>query len=155
MSTTDPSRPSPTVTQYSGATAPAGSGYVDEDEGMGWVLFAASMLGLLGVLNLIDGIAAISNSKFFVGNAQFVFSNLNTWGWVVTVLGAIQLALSVGIFMRVKGLRWIGVLIAGLNAIAQLFFMPAYPFWALCLFTLDILVIYGLVAHGAKPSAQV
>ena len=48
--------------------------------------------------------------------------------------------------------NWVGVTFAGLNAIAQLLAMPAYPFWSICLFALDVLVIYALVAHGARES---
>jgi predicted membrane protein len=151
MSTTDPSsRSRPTVTQYSDAGAPEYR--YDDTSGDGWVMFAASMLGLLAVLNFIDGLAAVSNSKFFVNDAQFVISNLNTYGWALIILSVCQAGLAVGIGMRVKGLRWIGVLIASINAIVQLAFIPAYPFWSLALFTLDILVIYGLVAYGSKSS---
>lgn len=124
--------------------------YVDEDTGYGWVLFAGTMLALLATLNFIDGVAAVSNSTFFTANAKFVLSDLNTWGWVLIGISVLQLLLAFGIWARVKGLRWIGVGIASLNAVIQLMFMPAYPFWSLCLFTLDILVIYGLVAHGAR-----
>jgi hypothetical protein len=152
MSTTDP-RARPTVTQYSGA-APGEYRYEDAERGEGWVLFAATMLGLLAILNFIDGLAAVSNSKFFVGNAQFVISDLNTWGWILIGLSVCQAALAIGIGARVKGLRWIGVAIAAANACVQLVFIPAYPFWSLALFTLDILVIYGLVAHGAKSSVS-
>jgi hypothetical protein len=152
MSTTDP-RARPTVSQSPGAAAD-GYGYQDETAGEGWVLFAATMLGLLAVLNLVDGIAAVSNSTFFVGDAKFVVSNLNTWGWILIVLGIGQGLVALGIGARVKGLRWFGVGIAGLNALAQLAIMPAYPFWALCLFTLDILVIYGLIVHGARPATR-
>jgi hypothetical protein len=153
MSTTDPSPARPTVTQYSGGPASGEYGY-DDESGEGWVLFAATMFGLLAVLNFIDGLAAVSNSKFFVNDAQFVISNLNTYGWVLIVLSVCQVALAAGIGMRMKGLRWIGVLVAGVNAIVQLTFIPAYPFWSLALFTLDILVIYGLVAHGSKSSVR-
>jgi hypothetical protein len=153
MSTTDPPEASrPTVTQYSAGAPASGEYSYDDTSGDGWVMFAASMLGLLAVLNFIDGLAAVSNSKFFVANAQFVISNLNTYGWVLIILSVFQAALAVGIGMRVKGLRWIGVLVAGVNAIIQLTFIPAYPFWSLALFTLDILVIYGLVAYGSKSS---
>jgi hypothetical protein len=154
MSTTDSPRSRPTVTQYSGAPASGQPYGADDSRGDGWVLFAGTMLGLLAVLNFIDGVAAISNSTFFVNDAKFILSDLNTWGWVLIVLGVIQAGLAVGIGMRVKGLRWFGVLIAGLNAIAQLVFIPAYPFWSLALFTLDILVIYGLVAYGSRSSAR-
>jgi hypothetical protein len=124
--------------------------YVEEDSGYGWVLFAGTMLAILATLNFIDGVAAVSNSTFFTENAKFVLSDLNTWGWVLIATSAIQLGLAFGIWAKVKGLRWFGVAIASVNAIIQLVFMPAYPFWSLCLFTLDILVIYGLIAHGAR-----
>jgi hypothetical protein len=153
MSTTDPSQARPTVTQYS--SGPAADEYRYEDaHGDGWVLFAATIFGLLAVLNFIDGLAAVSNSKFFINDAKFMISSLNTYGWVLIILSVCQAALAVGIGMRVKGLRWIGVLLASLNAIVQLAFIPAYPFWSLALFTLDILVIYGLVAYGSKSSAR-
>jgi hypothetical protein len=143
MSTTDPARTRATVRPYA---APAAERYV---EGEGWVLFAAVMLGLLATLNLVDGIAAVSTSKFFVGGAKFVISDLHTWGWILIVFGAIQGVTAAGVFLRWKGIRWVGVTFAGLNAIAQLLVMPAYPLWALCMFALDILVMYGLIAHGA------
>lgn len=143
MSTTDPAQTRATVRQYSGA--PAGT-YAREGEG--WVLFAGTVLAVLATLNLVDGIAAVSNSKFFVGNAEFVFSDLNTWGWILIVVGALQGVAAAGVFLRWPAIRWMGVTIAALNAIIQLLFMPAYPLWALSLFTLDILVMYGLIAHG-------
>ena len=70
----------------------------DPDRGYGWVLFAGSMLMLVGTINVIYGIAAISNSKFFVGNVTYVIGNLNTWGWVMLVLGTMQLLAGGGIF---------------------------------------------------------
>jgi hypothetical protein len=154
MSTVDPARS--VERGRADPYAPGGEtqDHVERVAGDGWVLFAASMLALLAVLNFVDGVAAISNSTFFVNNAKFILSDLNTWGWVLIVLALLQAGLAVGIGMRVRALRWFGVLIAGLNAIAQLAFMPAYPFWSLALFTLDILVIYGLVAYGAKPAER-
>jgi hypothetical protein len=143
MSTADP-HARPTVRQYSG-----GEPVTYDDEGTGWMLFAASMLAILAALNLIDGIAAVSNSNFFVGNAEFVFSGLKTWGWILIVIAAFQALVVAGILLEWRGFRWAGVAIAGLNAIAQLLFMPAYPLWSLSLFALDILVIYALIAHGA------
>jgi hypothetical protein len=108
---------------------------------------------MLGTLNFIDGIAAISNSTFFVNNAKYILSDLNTWGWILIVMGVVQLLTALGIWAKTTGVRWIGVTIAALNAIAQMFFIPAYPFWSLTLFTLDILVIYGLIAHGSRTSS--
>ena len=147
MSTSDPVQTRATVRQYS----PDEPSYGDSG-GAGWVLFAGVMLGMLGVLNFIDGIAAVSDSTFFVNDAKFIFSNLNTWGWILIAMGVVQMLTAVGVWARATGVRWIGVAIASLNAIAQMFFISAYPFWALTLFTLDILVIYGLVVHGGRTS---
>jgi hypothetical protein len=143
MSTTDPARARPAVRQYTSDSP------VYDDEGTGWMLFAASMLAIVAALNLIDGVAAVSSSKFFVGNAEFVFSNLKTWGWILIVVAVLQGFVVTGILLEWRGFRWGGVAIAALNAIAQLLFMPAYPLWSLCLFAVDVLIIYALVAHGA------
>jgi hypothetical protein len=105
---------------------------------------------LVGTINVIYGIAAISNSKFFVGNTTYVIGDLNTWGWVMLCLGTIQLLAGGGIFTGNQLSRWIGIFVAGANAIAQLLFISASPFLALSLFTIDILVLYGLIAYGYK-----
>jgi hypothetical protein len=123
-----------------------------EDPRSGWVTFAAIMLGVLAVLNLIYGIAAIDNSSFFVGEAKFVFAELNTWGWVLALVGVAQGVTAIGVFMRWPGVRWFGVLFAAVNACVQMLVMPAYPFWSLCLFALNVLVIYGLVMYGSRNS---
>jgi len=144
MSTTDPARSRATTRQYSEAD-PA-----PYYPGEGWVLFAGTVLAVLATLNIIEGIAAISKSNFFVGQAEFVFSNLKTWGWIILIVGLIQAVTAAGVLLRWKGIRWVGVAIAGLNSVAQLLFMPAYPLWALCLFALDMLVMYGLIAYGGR-----
>ena len=71
----------------------------------------------------------------------------HTWGWILIFCGIGQGLVAWGVWAQAKGVRWISVAIATANAILQLLFMPAYPFWSLCLFTLDILVIYGLIVH--------
>jgi hypothetical protein len=149
MSMTDPVRARPSVQQYK----PADGSYRDESSGDGWVMFAGVMLAILATLNLIDGIAAVSNSTFFVNDAKYILSDLNTWGWVLIVTGVVQGLAAIGVGLRTPGVRWLGVAIAALNAIAQMFFIPAYPFMSLALFTLDILVIYGLVAYGARTQS--
>ena len=122
-----------------------------EESGGGWITFAGVMIVIVAALNIIDGIAAISNSKFFVGGAKYILSGLNTWGWIVLVIGCIQVLVALGIWSGNQLARWTGVFIVSLNAIAQLMFIPSYPFLALSIFTLDILVIYGLCAYGGRP----
>ena len=124
----------------------------DAGRGYGWVVFAGSMLALVGTLNFIYGIAAVSNSKFYAHDVTYVISNLNTYGWVLLVLGTIQFLAAFGIFAGSEFAKWIGILSAAANAIVQMLALPGYPFLSLSLFTIDILVIYGLVAHGGRKA---
>jgi hypothetical protein len=120
------------------------------EKGTGWLSFAAIMLGLAGMFGLIDGIVAVSKSSFYVANAHYVFSDLNTWGWILIVVGAITLCAAFAIPTGSQLARWTGITVAGLQALAQLLMIQAYPFWSLCVFAIDLLVIYGLAVYGGR-----
>ena len=117
-------------------------------EGSGWVLFAGIMIMMVGVLNIIWGIAAIDRSGFFVQDTKFIFSDLRTWGWIVLILGGLQLAAAFSVWAGGSYGRWFGIASATCNAIAALLSIPAYPFWSLAIFAIDVLIIYGLSAYG-------
>jgi hypothetical protein len=134
---------------YSGASR---STYGDETRGGGWITFAGVMIVIVAILNVIDGIAAISKSSFFIGDARYIVSDLKTWGWIVLLIGVIQLFVAFGIWAGNQAARWTGIVIVSVNAIAQLLFIPSYPFWALAIFSLDVLVLYGLAAYGGRPA---
>ena len=119
-------------------------------KGIGRAVFAATLLLIAGVLNVIYGIAAIAESSFYVANTRFVFSDLKTWGWIVMIIGVLEVCVAAGIWAQAQWARWTGVGIAGLSAIAQLMFISANPWLSVALFTLDVLVIYGLVCYGAR-----
>jgi hypothetical protein len=148
-----PYRPSMSMTEPTrhptGERPPEGV-YLGADSSPSWVMFCASMIGLLAIMNLIYGIAAVSDSTFFVGEIEFVLGGLKTWGWVLILVAIAQGAASLAIAGQLTGARWVGVGIAAVNAIIQLLILPAHPWWAAMLFSLDVLVIYGLVAHGAR-----
>jgi len=127
--------------------------YAPPQAGLGWVTFAVVMLVIAGLLNVIYGIAAISNSSFYVGDAEHVISSLNTWGWVVIIFGVGQVVAAISIWAETELGRWLGVLLAAAGAIVHLIFMPASPFLALALFALDVLIVYGLVVHGGRREA--
>jgi hypothetical protein len=124
----------------------------DSARGGGWLAFAGIMVFIAGTLNIIWGIAAIDDANFFVNDAHFVITNLNTWGWIVLIIGVVQLIAAFSIWAGNQFGRWIGILGAGASAIGSLLSIDAYPFWALCLFAIDILVIYGLAAYGGQAS---
>jgi hypothetical protein len=138
------------------STMSAGGARAAEEYGQarsGWVTFAGIMLTIVGALNVVYGIAAIDDANFYVNDAHYAISGLNTWGWVLLVIGALQLGAAISILGGTSWGRWVGVLTAGLNSIAQLMFLPASPLLALALFSVDILVIYGLIAYGGRRNA--
>jgi len=122
----------------------------DEERGFGWLLFAATMLGLAGVLTIFDGIAALSKSKFYAANAHYVFSDLRTWGWILLVVGVLLIVAAMGVFQGSGFARWFGIFGASLNLLAHFGAIQSYPFWSLIVITLDILVIYALAVYGGK-----
>ena len=124
---------------------------VPRDPGDTWLAYSVVLLSIAGVLNTIAGIAAISDSKFFVHGTHYVFANLKTYGWIVLIIGVAQLLIAFGIYRRNQAARWLGVVALSLNAIAMLLMLPAYPFWSLAVFALDMIAIYGLIGHGQKP----
>ncbi len=135
------------------ATSTYGTPGGGEESGAGWVMFAGIMLLIAGVLNVIYGIAAIDNSKFFVHatETQYILSDLNTWGWVTLILGALEIIAAFSIWAGGGFGRWFGIIVASLSAIGALMSVPAYPLWSLAIFTVDLLIIYGLAAYGGQP----
>ncbi len=148
------------MSTHAGTPAPPGREpqyqYSDDlGTGEGWVTFAGAMVMIAGFLNVIYGISGIGNANWLESNTDYVFSNLKTWGWIVLIVGIVQLIAAFSIWNRHEFGRWIGVIAAGLNSIAMLMFIPAYPFGALAVFAIDILVIYGLVVYGGRQGAAV
>ena len=125
------------------------SGAPRKGRGYGLVLYAAILLLIVGVFNLIDGIAAVANSHVFVTDAHYVFANLRTWGWITLILGVLQVLAAFGVLAGNQVARWFAVAVLVLNAIDQLFFLPSYPFWSLVIIALDVIALYGLCAYGS------
>ena len=127
----------------------AGGGYA-EGRGLGMVIFAAVLLAVVGFFNLLDGIAAIARSSIFIAGAHYVVGDLRAWGWTATILGALQILAAAGVWAGNQLARWFGVAVLGLNAIGQMFIIPAYPFWSLVIIAVDIVALYALCAYGSR-----
>src|SRR4051812_38834137 len=100
MSTVEPTRVKAETNRPPNATS------MSADAGGNWLVFAGTMIGLLAVMNLIYGIAAVSDSKVFVANTEFVYSGLHTWGWFLIVVSIAQAATAIGVFAQVQVARW-------------------------------------------------
>jgi hypothetical protein len=140
----------------SSTTQPAWStgGRDAEGRGYGLIIFAAVLLLVLGFFNMIYGIAAIANSHVFTANAHYVIGDLRAWGWVTLILSVLQLVAAGGILAGNQLARWFAVAVVGLNAIDMMFFVPAYPFWALMIIAVDVVALYGLCAYGSRANIE-
>ena len=127
-------------------------GHYAEREGYGLIIFAAVLLLVISFFNLIDGIAAVANSHVFIANAHYVFGDLRTWGWITLIIGALQLLAAGGILAGNQLARWFAVALVGLNAIGQMFFIPAYPFWSLTIIAVDVVALWGLCLYGSREN---
>jgi hypothetical protein len=116
----------------------------------GWVTFAGVMLLLVGTLNIIYGIAAIGDANFFVNDTRFIISNLSTWGWVTLIIGVVQFFAAFSLWSGNLYGRFIGIGATGLSAIAALMSIPAYPFWSLAIFAVDIVIIHQIATRGTE-----
>ena len=128
-----------------------------KDEGLisGWWVFAGVLLLVAGILNIIYGLAAIGDSKFFTQNVEFIVSSLNTWGWVHLIVGVLGLVAAFSLFSGGEFGCWFGIFVASLNAIGALLALPAYPFWSLAVFALAIIIVYKLAEGPEGPTSTV
>jgi len=126
----------------------------EEGRGYGLVLLASILLLVIGCFNLIQGIAAIANSHVFAANAHYVIGNLRTWGWITLILGVLQLLAAAGVLAGNQLARWFAMAVLGLNAIDQMFFIPAYPFWSLTIIAMDVVALWGLCSYGSRANLQ-
>ena len=126
-------------------------GYDQPTGWTGWITFAGVMMILAGSLNLFYGIVAAVNDEWVVfTNRANVYLDVSEWGWVHIVLGAIVLLAGIGVFSGNILARTVGVIVAAISLIANFFFIPVYPLWALTVIVIDVLVIWALTAHGGE-----
>jgi len=118
--------------------------------GLGRAVFAAILLLIAGTLNLIYGIAAISDAHFYTDSGtHYVISSLHTWGWVTVLLALIQIGAGLSLLAGGAFGRIIGIIAASLGALGALLAVGgAYPFWSLGIFAICLIVIHGLVVYG-------
>jgi len=120
------------------------------DVGAGWVLFAAIVMITGGFFAILEGLAALlRHGDFYHSVSNYPFGGtVTTWGWVVLIGGIIVLLAGFSVLAGALWARIVGITIASLSALANFFFIPFYPVWALTIITLDIFVIWALAAHG-------
>ena len=123
--------------------------------GAGRVVFAATLLLIVGTLNIIYGIGALDDANIFVNDQRFILTNLNTLGWVLIILGVIQLTGGFSLMAGNTYGRVIGIIGGSLGAIGALLSIGgAYPWWSLAMFALCVYVVHGIMVYGEDERGQ-
>ena len=116
----------------------------------GWIVFAAVMLLVIGVLDFFEGLIAIIRSNYYVihGNQLIVFDT-TTWGWLTLIWGILLVLAGFGLWSGAGWARWFTIIVVSLNILGQLSWLgaSAYPLWALVIITLNIIVLFALTAR--------
>lgn len=122
--------------------------------GAGRVVFAAIVLMIVGTLNIIYGIGALDSANAFVNDTRYILTNLNTLGWVLIILGVIQLTAGFSLMAGRTYGRVVGIIAGSLGAIGALLSVGGrYPWWSLGVFALCVIVVHGILVYGDEEPA--
>ena len=122
---------------------------------LGAIAFAATIMTMIGVFQVIIGLVAIFNGEFFAVTRDYTFDlDVGTWGWIQLILGLVAIAVGGGLFARATWAGVTAIVIAFLSALGNFFFVPYYPIWALVVIGLDIWLIWALTRPGAMTTTR-
>jgi len=122
--------------------------------GAGRVVFAAIILLIVGTINIIYGIGALDDANIFVDDTRFILDNLNTLGWVLIILGVIEVVAGFSLFAGGAFGRIVGVIAGSLGAIGALLSIGGnHPWWSLGVFFLCVWVVWGIIVFGVAVRA--
>ena len=118
---------------------------------VGFTVFAAVMMLMVGAWQALAGLIAIFENEFYVTTRNYIFElDATTWGWIHLVLGLIVAFAGWGVLSGQTWARIVGITLAALSATANFLFIPYYPFWSILIIAVDILVIWALASHGRE-----
>ena len=108
-------------------------------------IFGGTVLAMMGLLQFFEGLSAVLKDDVYVSTRDYVYQfDLTAWGWIHLVIGVIAFAVGVAILAGQPWAMGTGIGIAVLAIIANFFFMPYYPLWALVLIGINLAVIWAL-----------
>jgi hypothetical protein len=129
--------------------------YDEANRGAGWLFFAGTMLGLAGLMRILDSIWAFRYNGALPDNLKdgVLGSNLDNYAWTWLIVGVILLVSSFLVIRRSQFARWIGYIAAVIAALSAMTWMPYYPIWSLTYVAIAVLVFYALARYGGREAA--
>jgi hypothetical protein len=122
---------------------------------VGFTAFAGAIMLMVGIFQAFAGLAAILNDEFFVRTRNYTYDlDITEWGWIHLVIGIIVAGAGFAVFSGATWARAVGITLALLSAIANFFFIPVYPVWAILLIALNVVVIWALASYSEDAAAS-
>ncbi|MFF5336964.1 hypothetical protein [Streptomyces sp. NPDC013181] len=119
----------------------------------GWTVFAAVLMIFGGAMAIFQGISAIAEDDVFIATRNYVFQfNLTGWGWVHLIVGIVIVLAGFALFSGALWARVVGVILAGLGAVANFLWLPYYPLWSIVLIAIDVFIIWALCTSPDRPA---
>jgi hypothetical protein len=118
---------------------------------VGFILFAAIMMIMVGIWQALQGLIAIFENEFYVATRNYLFEfDATVWGWIHLLIGLLVAFAGWGLLSGRTWARMVAITLAVLSAIANFLFIPYYPFWSLLIIAVDVFVIWAIAAHGRE-----
>jgi hypothetical protein len=125
-----------------------------ENKGEGWLVFAAIVLGVAGIMRIFDAIWAFRYHGAVPENLQNALfgTSLKNYGWLWLIVGLILILCAFGVLARSQVSRWIGIIGGAFAAVTAIWWIPYYPIWSLVYIAIGIFVIYALAVYGSRDA---
>jgi hypothetical protein len=128
-----------------------------ERQASGWAVglaaFGGAVMLIVGIFHAFAGLAAIFENEFFVTGRNYAYEiDVTAWGWIHLILGVVVAFAGISVYSGATWARAVGIVLASVSAVANFFFIPYYPVWAVLIIALDIAVIWALANYGPEQA---
>ncbi len=121
---------------------------------VGWTVFAAVMMAMIGTFHAIAGVVALVDDDFFTRVQEYVFDfDQTTWGWIHLILGIVLVVAGAALITGSVAARAVGVVLAALSMLAAFAWLPYYPIWSVVIIAVAVAVVWALTVHGRDITA--
>ena len=127
--------------------------YNDDPPGTGSLFFAGTVIGLAGLMRIVDSIWAFRYKGALpsaLADAP-LGDNLKNYAWLWLIVGIVLILSSFLLLAGSQVARWVGYFAAAIMALSAVTWMPYYPVWSFVYIAIAVFVIHALARYGGRP----
>jgi hypothetical protein len=135
-----------------GATVPRQMEESEVTGWVGWIVFAGTMMMLLGVFHAFEGLIALFRHSYIAFPTQGLTIQVSytQWGWVQLIAGVLVFFAGLGLFTGRMWARTVAVILVAISALINFAWATSFPIWSMTLLAIDFFVLYAIIAHGGE-----